>query len=55
MPPQQTVFEYLVGCWKRLNTARSAVMKKVVDVALFLPILSSDSSFGIRDTRLLKV
>ncbi|KAF8964409.1 ubiquitin elongating factor core-domain-containing protein [Flammula alnicola] len=28
LPPQQTVFEYLVGCWKRLNTARSAVMKK---------------------------
>lgn len=29
LPPQQTVFEYLVGCWKRLNTARSSVMKKV--------------------------
>ncbi|KAF8903108.1 ubiquitin elongating factor core-domain-containing protein [Gymnopilus junonius] len=28
LPPQQTVFEYLVGCWKRLNSARSAVMKK---------------------------
>lgn len=29
LPPQQSVFEYLVGCWKRLNIARSAVMKKV--------------------------
>ncbi|KAF7987086.1 hypothetical protein HWV62_255 [Athelia sp. TMB] len=28
LPAQQTVFEYLVGCWKRLNTARSAVLKK---------------------------
>ncbi|KAF4617286.1 hypothetical protein D9613_006110 [Agrocybe pediades] len=28
LPPQQTAFEYLVGCWKRLNSARSAVMKK---------------------------
>ncbi|PPQ70029.1 hypothetical protein CVT26_013317, partial [Gymnopilus dilepis] len=28
LPPQQTVFEYLVGCWKRLNSAKSAVMKK---------------------------
>ncbi|KAH9480417.1 Ubiquitin conjugation factor E4 [Psilocybe cubensis] len=27
LPPQQTVFEYLVGCWKRLNAARSTVMK----------------------------
>ncbi|PPQ91665.1 hypothetical protein CVT25_012878 [Psilocybe cyanescens] len=27
LPPQQTVFEYLVGCWKRLNIARSTVMK----------------------------
>ncbi|KAF7965550.1 hypothetical protein HWV62_42882, partial [Athelia sp. TMB] len=28
LPAQQTVFEYLIGCWKRLNTARSAVLKK---------------------------
>ncbi|KAJ7288279.1 ubiquitin conjugation factor E4 [Mycena rebaudengoi] len=28
LPPQQTTFEYLVGCWKRLNFARSALMKK---------------------------
>ncbi|KAF7365176.1 U-box domain-containing protein [Mycena venus] len=28
LPPQQTTFEYLVGCWKRLNSARSALMKK---------------------------
>ncbi|KAL6304363.1 ubiquitin conjugation factor E4 [Sparassis latifolia] len=28
LPPQQTVFEYLVGCWKRLNTTRSALLKK---------------------------
>lgn len=24
-----TVFEYLVGCWKRLNAARAALLKKV--------------------------
>ncbi|KAJ7134672.1 ubiquitin elongating factor core-domain-containing protein [Mycena epipterygia] len=28
LPSQQTTFEYLVGCWKRLNSARSALMKK---------------------------
>ncbi|KAK0464249.1 ubiquitin conjugation factor E4 [Desarmillaria tabescens] len=28
LPPQQTVFEYLVGCWKRLNASRSALIKK---------------------------
>ena len=29
LPPQQTIFEYLVGCWKRLNAVRSTVIKKV--------------------------
>ena len=29
LPPQQTIFEYLVGCWKRLNVVRSTVIKKV--------------------------
>ncbi|KAJ7212066.1 ubiquitin conjugation factor E4, partial [Mycena pura] len=28
LPPEQTTFEYLVGCWKRLNSSRSALMKK---------------------------
>ncbi|KAH9947558.1 ubiquitin elongating factor core-domain-containing protein [Amylocystis lapponica] len=28
LPPQQTVFEYLVGCWKRLNGTRSALNKR---------------------------
>ncbi|KAH9841644.1 ubiquitin elongating factor core-domain-containing protein [Rhodofomes roseus] len=28
LPPQQTVFEYLVGCWKRLNVNRSIITKK---------------------------
>ncbi|KAI0632350.1 ubiquitin conjugation factor E4 [Trametes polyzona] len=28
LPPQQTVFEYLVKCWKRLNAAKSALLKK---------------------------
>ncbi|CDO71427.1 hypothetical protein BN946_scf184909.g21 [Trametes cinnabarina] len=28
LPPQQTVFEYLVDCWKRLNAARSTLLKK---------------------------
>jgi hypothetical protein len=31
LPPQQTIFEYLVGCWKRLNVVRSTVIKKVKD------------------------
>ncbi|KAI0365724.1 ubiquitin conjugation factor E4 [Pilatotrama ljubarskyi] len=30
LPPQQTVFEYLVHSWKRLNAARSALLKKNV-------------------------
>lgn len=33
LPPQQTVFEYLVGCWKRLNASRSALLKKVPSAA----------------------
>ncbi|KAI0789740.1 ubiquitin elongating factor core-domain-containing protein [Abortiporus biennis] len=28
LPAGQTVFEYLVGCWKRINAARSALSKK---------------------------
>lgn len=28
LPPNQTVFEYLVGCWRRVNLARSALHKK---------------------------
>ncbi|KAG6864495.1 hypothetical protein C0991_009113 [Blastosporella zonata] len=28
LPPQQTTFEYLVGAWKRVNAAKSALMKK---------------------------
>ncbi|KAG2356286.1 ubiquitin elongating factor core-domain-containing protein [Suillus spraguei] len=26
--PPQSVFEYLVGCWKRINTAKSILLKK---------------------------
>lgn len=29
LPPKQTVFEYLVGCWKRLNSAKTVLVKKV--------------------------
>lgn len=29
LPAQQTTFEYLVGCWKRVNSTRSAFVKKV--------------------------
>ncbi|KAI9573523.1 ubiquitin elongating factor core-domain-containing protein [Boletus coccyginus] len=29
LPSQMTVFEYLVGCWKRLNSARANLIKKV--------------------------
>lgn len=29
LPANQTIFEYLVGCWKRLNASRSALIKKV--------------------------
>ncbi|KAF8579833.1 hypothetical protein K439DRAFT_1522775 [Ramaria rubella] len=28
LPQQQTVLEYLVGCWKRLNVTRSTLIKK---------------------------
>jgi ubiquitin conjugation factor E4 B len=28
LPPQQTTFEFLVGSWKRLNAARTALIKK---------------------------
>jgi ubiquitin conjugation factor E4 B len=28
VPTNQTVFEYLVGCWKRLNAAKSVLLKK---------------------------
>ncbi|KAF5369482.1 hypothetical protein D9758_002753 [Tetrapyrgos nigripes] len=28
LPPQQTVFEFLIGCWKRLNVVRAALIKK---------------------------
>ncbi|KAG1833993.1 ubiquitin elongating factor core-domain-containing protein [Suillus subalutaceus] len=26
--PPQSIFEYLVGCWKRINTAKSTLLKK---------------------------
>lgn len=29
LPSQMTVYEYLVGCWKRLNSARANLVKKV--------------------------
>lgn len=29
LPAAQTVFEYLVGAWKRLNSTRAALFKKV--------------------------
>jgi ubiquitin conjugation factor E4 B len=29
LPDEQTIFEYLVGCWKRGNKARSELLKKV--------------------------
>ncbi|KAI0770227.1 ubiquitin elongating factor core-domain-containing protein [Fomes fomentarius] len=28
MPSQQTILEYLIGCWKRSNAARSAVLRR---------------------------
>ncbi|KAF9267408.1 ubiquitin conjugation factor E4 [Marasmius fiardii PR-910] len=28
LPAQQTIFEYLVGCWKRINSARSTLVKR---------------------------
>lgn len=42
LPPQQTVFEYLVGCWKRLNSSRSALLKRVNH----LPSESSSHNFA---------
>ena len=29
LPAEQTIFEYLVGCWKRGNKARSELLRKV--------------------------
>lgn len=29
LPPDETVFEYLVGCWKRQNAVRTSLSKKV--------------------------
>ena len=29
LPADQTVFEYLVGCWKRHNSAKAALSIKV--------------------------
>ena len=34
LPAQQTVFVYLVGCWKRVNSARASLIKKVKRVPL---------------------
>lgn len=28
LPAEQSVFEYLVGCWKRANGARAALLKR---------------------------
>lgn len=28
LPAGQTIFEYLVGCWRRLNSVRSTLLKK---------------------------
>ncbi|CAL1712793.1 unnamed protein product [Somion occarium] len=28
LPPSQTVFEYLVGCWRRLNNVKSSLTRK---------------------------
>ncbi|KZW03235.1 hypothetical protein EXIGLDRAFT_243210 [Exidia glandulosa HHB12029] len=42
LPTNQTVFEYLVGCWRRLNAIRSALAKKNYDkgdIAMTTPTL----------------
>ena len=33
LPSQQTVFEYLVGCWKRQNAIRATLSKKVMTLS----------------------
>lgn len=38
LPHKQTVFEYLVGCWKRHNNARTALIKKVANNAFTMPL-----------------
>ncbi|KIJ54955.1 hypothetical protein M422DRAFT_153298 [Sphaerobolus stellatus SS14] len=40
LPPQQTVLEYLVGCWKRLNQARSNLVKRGYPQAELIPALA---------------
>jgi hypothetical protein len=34
--PSLSVFEYLVGCWKRINTAKSVLLKKVLLVSCLM-------------------
>ncbi|KAI9458816.1 ubiquitin elongating factor core-domain-containing protein [Russula earlei] len=36
VPTDQSVFEYLVGCWKRLNAAKSALLKMVSYIGINL-------------------
>ncbi|KAI0036443.1 ubiquitin conjugation factor E4 [Vararia minispora EC-137] len=42
VPKEQTVYEYLVACWKRLNSAKAALLRKgyaPVDVQVALQVL----------------
>ncbi|KAH7885208.1 ubiquitin elongating factor core-domain-containing protein [Phlebopus sp. FC_14] len=36
LPSEMTVFEYLVGCWKRLNSARTSLLKKILTLWSFV-------------------
>ena len=51
LPAEQTIFEYLVGCWKRGNKTRSELLKKVRDDRTDLDCQKTISCLGIPPSR----
>ena len=51
LPAEQTIFEYLVGCWKRGNKTRSELLKKVGDICTDSNCQKARSCLGIPPSR----
>lgn len=51
LPAEQTVFEYLVGCWKRGNKIRSELLKKVSGDCTYPNRQKARSCLGIPPSR----
>jgi len=51
LPAEQTIFEYLVGCWKRGNKVRSDLLKKVSDGPVDLNSLRAKPRLGMPPSR----